>query len=142
MNESDTNRIVQEVKYAAGKIIEFASKAQVDALLACYEDLPDFMAISNDGKMRDFKEFKSICTDYYTGLMDQKFVTISEKYHVIDSNLVIVGWYGNIIARFKSRKIMKLNNYSITSVFRKSGNAWKVIHDHESSLPPEVNSQV
>ena len=63
---------------------------------------------------------------------------IQEKIHVIDTNLVIIGWTGNIIAQFKSGDIMKMNNYSITSVFKKIDNKWKVFHSHESALPPEI----
>jgi ketosteroid isomerase-like protein len=33
---------------------------------------------------------------------------------------------------------MKMNNYSITSIFRKIDNNWKIIHAHESALPPEI----
>jgi len=65
-------------------------------------------------------------------------MTIQEKIHVIDTNLVVLGWTGNIVAQFKSGDIMKMNNYSITSVFKKIDNKWKVIHSHESALPPEI----
>ena len=65
-------------------------------------------------------------------------MTLQEKIHVIDTNLVILGWTGNIIAQFKNGDIMKMNNYAITSVFKKMDTRWKVIHSHESSLPPEI----
>jgi len=33
---------------------------------------------------------------------------------------------------------MKMKNYGVTFVFKKIDNQWKVIHSHESSLPPEI----
>jgi hypothetical protein len=61
-----------------------------------------------------------------------------EKFHVVDTNLVILGWTGDIIAQFKSGDTMKMSNYSVTSVFKKIDSKWKVIHSHESALPPEI----
>jgi len=46
-------------------------------------------------------------------------MTIQEKIHVIETNLVVLDWTGNIVAQFKSGDIMKMNNYSITSVFKR-----------------------
>ena len=63
---------------------------------------------------------------------------IQEKFHVINTNLVILAWTGIIIAQFKNGDTMKMNNYSITSVFKKIDNKWKIIHSHESALPPEI----
>ena len=60
------------------------------------------------------------------------------KTHVIDPNFVVLGWTGNIVAQFRNGDIMNMNNYSITSLFKKIDNKWKVIHSHESVLPPDI----
>jgi ketosteroid isomerase-like protein len=88
--------------------------------------------------MRNYEEFKKVCTEYYNSLKEQKIITIQEKINVIETNLVVLGWTGNIIAQFKSGDTMKMNDYSITSLFKKIDNKWKVIHSHGSSLPPEI----
>ena len=88
--------------------------------------------------MRNYTEFKKICAEYYNAIKEQKIITIQEKIHVIHINLVVLGWTGNIVAQFKSGDIMTMNNYSITSVFKKIDSKWKVIHSHESALPPEI----
>jgi ketosteroid isomerase-like protein len=31
-----------------------------------------------------------------------------------------------------------MNNYGITNVFKKTDGQWKIIHSHESSLPPVI----
>ncbi|MFN2439877.1 MAG: nuclear transport factor 2 family protein [Chitinophagaceae bacterium] len=111
---------------------------QLDLFLSCYDDSPTFLHFSSDGKMRNYEEFKKICAEYYNELKEQKIVTIQKKIHVIDTNLVILGWSGNIVAQLKSGDTMKMDNYSITSLFKKIDNKWKVIHSHESALPPEI----
>ena len=88
--------------------------------------------------MRNYEEFKKICTEYYNALKEQKILTIQEKIHVMDTNFVVLGWTGNIVAQFSSGDWMNMNNYSITSLFKKIDNKWKVIHSHESALPPEI----
>ena len=138
MTEAETHDIVKNVKGIFDKMTEYAEGAQLDLFLSCYDNSPAFLHFSSDGKMRNYEEFKIICAEYYNTLKEQKVKTIQEKIHVIDSNLVILGWTGNIVARFKSGDLMKMTNYSITSVFKKIDNKWKVIHSHESALPPEM----
>ena len=138
MTETESNQIIKEVKNVIDKITEYSEKAQLDSLLNCYADSPDFLHFSSDGKMRNYEEFKKICTEYYNSLKEQKVITIQEKFHVLDTNLVISGWTGNIIAQFKNGDTMKMDNYSITMVFKRIDGRWKVIHSNESALPPEI----
>jgi ketosteroid isomerase-like protein len=138
MTEAENQDIAKRVKGIFDKLTEYSEKAQLDLFLSGYENSPDFLHISSDGKMRNYEELKKICTGYYSSLKEQKILTIQEKIRVIDTNLVILTWTGNIVAQFKSGDIMKMNNYSITSVFKKIDNKWKIIHSHESSLPPEI----
>lgn len=138
MTETESDQIIEEVKYIYSKVTKYSQSAQLDSFLSCYDNSSTFLHISSDGKMRNYEEFKKICTEYYNSLKDQKIITTQEKFHVLNPDLVILGWTGNIIAQFKNGDTMKLNNYSITSVFKKNNNKWKVIHSHESSLPPEI----
>ncbi len=138
MTEAESDQIAKDVKSISDKTTEYSEGAQLDLFLSCYDNSPAFLHVSSDGKMRNYEEFKKICTEYYSALKEQKVMTIQEKIHVIDTNLVVLGWTGNIVAQFKSGDIMKMNNYSITSVFKKIDNKWKVIHSHESALPPEI----
>jgi ketosteroid isomerase-like protein len=88
--------------------------------------------------MRKYDEFKKLCIQFYNSVKGQEVTTIQETFNVIDRNLVIVGWTGNIDAFFKNGDIMKLKDYAVTFIFKKIDNKWKVIHSHESSLPPEI----
>ena len=138
MTEEKTHNIEKNVKDIFDKLTEYSERAQLDLFLSCYDNSPTFLHFSSDGKMRNYEEFKKICTEYYNALKDQKIRTIQEKIHVIDTNIVVLGWTGNIVAHLKNGDTMKMKNYSITSVFKKIDNNWKVIHSHESALPPEI----
>jgi hypothetical protein len=138
MTESEADHIAKDVKSIFDKMTEYSEGAQSDSFLSCYDNSPTFLHLSSDGKMRNYEAFKNICTEYYAALMEQKVMTIREKINVIDTNLVVLGWTGNIIAQFRNGDTMKMNNYSITNVFKKIDDNWKVIHSHESSLPPEI----
>lgn len=138
MTDAENHEIEKSVKGIFDKMTEYSEGAQSDLFLSYYDNSPTFLHFSGDGKMRNYEEFKKVCTEYYNSLKEQKIITIQEKINVIDTNLVVLGWTGNIIAQFKSGDTMKMNNYSITSFFKKIENKWKVIHSHESSLPPEI----
>jgi hypothetical protein len=138
MTEAESSNIIRDIKVIHEKLTEFSEKAQLDSFISCYDNSLAFLHFSSDGKMRNYEEFKKICTEYYSAVKQQKILTISEKLNVTNSNLVILGWTGNIIAQFKNGDTMKLNNYSITSVFKKIDNKWKIIQSHESGLPPQI----
>ena len=138
MSEAESQSIIREVKGISDKIIKYSEEANVDSLLSFYNNSSRFLSISSDGKMRNYDEFKKLCTEYYSGLDRQKVSTISEKFNVIDANTVIVVWEGNITAHFKNGDTWKMNNYTVTIVIRKMGGVWKIIHNHESALPPET----
>jgi len=94
--------------------------------------------IGPDGKMTNYEEYKKSCTEYYNSLKEQKITTIQEKINVLEADLVVFAWTGNIVAQFRNGDIMNMENYSITSVLKKIDNQWKVIQSHESSLPAEI----
>jgi len=139
MTANESDNIIKEVKSVSGELTRYSEEAQLDSFLSYYDNSPAFLHVSSDGKMRNYEEFKKICSDYYTSLNQQKVFTIKEKFNVIDTSHVIVGWTGNIMAEFKNGDTMIMNNYSITNVFKMIGAKWKIIHSHESSLPPEIN---
>jgi ketosteroid isomerase-like protein len=138
MIDTDKKQIINEIKKISDAITHYAERAQSDSLLQCYSDSADFLAFSGDGKMRRYDEFKKLCIQFYNSVKGQEVTTIQETFNVIDTNLVIVGWTGNINAFFKNGDTMKLKDYAVTFVFKKIDNKWKVIHSHESSLPPEI----
>ena len=138
MTEAESSQIIKEVKTTTDKILEYTQNAQVDSFLGYYDQSPTFLAFSGDGKMRNYEAFKKLATEYYTSVEKQDVTTIREKFNVMDVNLVIFGWTGNMIAHFKNGDKMKMNGYSVTMVLKKMDGHWKVIHSHESSPPPEI----
>ena len=138
MTKDESDRIIMDVKSTYNKISRHSQKAQLTSFLSYYHVSLHSLSFSADGNISNYEEFRKLCNEYYGSLKEQKIITIREKYHVIDRNLVIVGWTGNITAHFKNGDIVKMNNYSITSVFKKLNDEWKVIHDHESALPPVI----
>ena len=138
MQEVDTNQIAKEVKNVLNSLTRYSEEAQLDLFLNGYDKSPSFLHFSSDGKMRNYEELKEICTGYYTALKEQKVSTLMEKVNVVDEDLAIVGWTGNIVAQFKNGDSMIMNNYSITNVLKKIDGEWKIIHSHESALLPVI----
>jgi ketosteroid isomerase-like protein len=141
MTGTESDHIAKDIKSLFDKMTEYSERAQTDSFMGCYFNSPTFLHLSSDGKMRNYEEFKKICAEYYYALKEQKIMTIQEKVNVIDRNLVVLAWTGNIVAQFKNGDTMKMNNYSITSVFKKIDDQWKIIHSHESALPPEISKK-
>jgi ketosteroid isomerase-like protein len=138
MKKLDTNEIAKEVKSVSDSLTRYSEKAQLELFFNGYDNSLAFSHFSSEGKMRNYEELKKICAEYYTELKEQKVTTLLEKIDVIDENLAIVGWTGNIIAQLKNGDSIKMNNYAISNIFRKIDGQWKIIHSHESSLPPII----
>jgi hypothetical protein len=138
MTASEKRQVIQEVKQVSDSIIRFSEKAQVEALLGCYSQSEDFRAISADGKMRNYDEFKTLGTAFYQSVTGQEISTVQETFSVLGSTLVIFTWTGQIDAFFKNGDIMKMPEYAVSCVFQKTNRTWKVIHSHESCLAPEI----
>jgi uncharacterized protein (TIGR02246 family) len=139
MPQDLNNQIITEVKKVSDKFVKSSEIADLESLLSCYEDSAIFLHISSDGMRRKYDEFRSICAEYYHNLETQKVMTTEEEFLVIEPNLVILSWTGNIIARFKNGTTMTMNNYSVTDVFKKKEGKWRIIYAHESALPPEIS---
>ena len=54
--------------------------------ITCYADIPEFLAVSGDGVVRNHEELKKICKDYYGNLKEQKLTTVREYYLVLDGS--------------------------------------------------------
>jgi ketosteroid isomerase-like protein len=134
----DTDLITSEVSAALRDLTLYSEAAQGDAFLRCYAEIPEFLAVSGDGMVRNYQGFSKICKDYYDALQQQKLSTIHEIFHVLDESTVVLCWSGNIDAYFKNGDRMKMPNYTVTYLFKKMGGEWKIIHSHESALPPET----
>src|SRR3977135_4193614 len=106
----ESDNIVSEVKVVFSKLTECSERAQLDSFLSGYDHSPTFCHFCSDGKMRNYEELKKNFTEYYNTLKEQKIKTIQEKFNVIDTNLVVLGWTGNIIAQFKNGDTMKMGN--------------------------------
>jgi ketosteroid isomerase-like protein len=134
----DTNRILNEVRPLAHDLVRYSETAQLDSFLRRYAETPDFLAVSADGIIRNSKDFRKIAKNYYDSLKEQKITTTREIFHVLDDITVVLCWSGNIDAFFKNGDMMKMPNYAVTFLYKKINGEWKVIHSHESAIPPQI----
>jgi hypothetical protein len=134
----DTHRVLNELRPIIEEFIHYSETAQVDLFVRGYAETTDFLAVSADGIIRNYPELKKICKEYYESLREQKITTTHQIFHVLDEITVLLCWSGNIDAFFKNGDVMKMRNYTVTSLYKKMSGEWKVIHSHESSLPPQL----
>src|ERR1700676_4387449 len=134
----DKDQILNEVRPLYKDLIHYTEAAQLDSFMRCYAETPDFLAVSGDGMIRNYEDFKKICKDYYDSLKEQKLTTTHEIFHVLADNIVVLCWSGNIDAFFKNGDVWKMKNYTVTFLYKKISGEWKVIHSHESALPPQI----
>lgn len=138
MDTSSFDKIHGEIQILLQKMTAYSEQAKFDPFMEFYNNDPSFIHISADGSMRNYHEFREICSEYYNNIALQKIVTLNEKINVIGLNIVVTGWTGKITALFKNGDTIIMNNYSVSNLFNKINGNWKIIQSHESSLPPEI----
>jgi ketosteroid isomerase-like protein len=138
MIDSTHDKIVDEIKIAYDRLTGHSAQADVGQFLRYYQDCPEFTHVSGEGRMSSHAEFERLCSAYYNALERQSIDTLQQRIDVLDAHIAVVAWTGNIRAALKNGDVILMTNYSVTSVFRKIDNAWKIIHAHESCPPPCV----
>jgi ketosteroid isomerase-like protein len=134
----DKDQLLNELRPLYNDLTRYSESAHGDSFLGCYAESEDFLAISADGAIRNYEDFKKICKEYYDSLKEQKLITTHEIFHVLDEVNVVLCWSGNIDAFFKNGDIMKMEQYTVTYLWKKISGEWKIIHTHDSTLPPEI----
>jgi predicted PilT family ATPase len=132
------DQILNELRPVLDSITRYTETAEVDLFLRCYVNSPDFTAVSADGIIRNYADFEKIAKEYYGSVIRQKVATLHEIIHILDEFTAVFCWSGNIDAFFKNGDLMIMKNYSVTFLFKKIRGEWKVIHSHESVLPPQI----
>ena len=132
----DGSIVINELRPVVNNLIRYTETAEMDLFLQCYADIPQFIAISGDGIVRNYSGPKAICTDYYRSVNKQVLTATRELFNVPGDTTVVVCWPGNIDASFKNGDAWKMRNYTVTLLYKKLDGEWKAIHSHESALPP------
>lgn len=79
MTPAEVDHITAEVKRVYKRVTEHSEKAEWEAFLQHYDDSPEFLSISADGKMNTYAAFKELCSRYYSSLTAQRSGSLPDR---------------------------------------------------------------
>ncbi len=92
--------------------------------------------IGADGTLCDYRQYVDNNVSYLRTCSSFKLTTLNEQIRVYDRRLAILSWIYKAEATLKTGERDLFESAGATFVFAKIGEEWKVVHYHESALPP------
>ena len=130
MTEDQKEKVKEEINPVITQLFEYVYQANFAKYLSFW-DSTEFTYIMN-GQQFDFKSFKEINTQFWSGLEYQKINTLSDKFIIINQESVIYTIIGNTEAKFKNGDILKIDPYAASLLLKKVDGLWKIQHSHGS----------
>jgi len=132
----DQENVKKEIREAVGLIIRNLEKMDAEALFRSYSNSMDLIFFTTDGSIVNFQEAKNHHTAWFSSLTSLKVTPVSDDFRFLPGGDVICSRTGKFEMIMMSGDKYVINKFGITFIFRKIDNAWKVIYQHSSSLPP------
>lgn len=132
----EKENIKKELHDTVDKICRDFEKGDMDEALAPYLQTPEFKSVGFDGTIADFNKLKSDNEDVLKSFPTVKFTTLKEDYNFLANDLVLCLWSGKIEMTTEKGEKWKFDPETVTLIFRKTGDKWIAIFQHESALPP------
>lgn len=132
----DQETAKKEIREAVGLIFRNLEKMDAEALFQSYSNSMDLIFFTTDGSILNLQEAKNHHTAWFSSLTSLKVTPLSDDFRFLPGGDVICSWTGKFEMTMMSGDKYVINKFGITFIFRKINNAWKVIYQHSSALPP------
>ena len=133
LTENEKEIIKSELQSIMNQIIQNSEIGNMGESIKPYLDSPEFMSISN-GQISDYKNFMIENKYYFEVLKSQKFSKSEMIYTFINNENVIITWGCSAFVQMKDEQEIKIDPYTVTFIFKKVNELWKVIYAHGSGI--------
>lgn len=139
LSDEQIQQIKEEIKTTVSLLFDYTYKANFGKALELY-DSTDFTQIMN-GQLVDYKTFREINQQFWSGLEYQKISAAKEMVTVLCKEYVIYTVQGVDEAKFKNGDILTADPLAITILFKNVNETWKICYYHGSAVFQSVPAQ-
>jgi tetratricopeptide (TPR) repeat protein len=123
-------KIAEEIKPILKNLLVAVEERNAEKVFNFYNLSSEFQGFEN-GKPMNAKEFKENFTNILGTFSTIKF-SGTESYLVINENAVVGNFAGSIKLRLNDGSFVSIDNFTMSLIFEKAKEEWKIVHSHES----------
>jgi ketosteroid isomerase-like protein len=138
MTDAEKETIKNDVKKELNGFIEASIKLNLESIIKYFNDSPDFTFVSINGEINNYEKNKKLYEDAVNNFASLKLTTIKEEIKVLNNDYVYYVWQYNAEIILKDGTKIVYDKAVYTFLYQKIGGVWKIIHGHESGIPPAV----
>ena len=132
--ENEKEIIKSELQSIMNQFIQNNEIGNMEKAIEPYSDSPEFIIISSNGQISDYNKFMVENKYYFEALKSQKFSKSEIIYTFINNETVIITWGCSAFVQMKDEQEIKIDPYTVTFIFKKANELWKVIYAHGSGI--------
>ena len=131
--------LITEVTEAGQSAIEAYNKIDFQTVESCFLDSPEFIAVSGDGSILNFEQKINDTKGFFESITSLHFTVLNKEVKVLQKDLAVYTVQIKIDATFKTGEKLTYEKLTVSEIYKKVDNQWKVIFFQESGLPPVVS---
>ncbi len=140
--KSEVEIIKEEILSILSTLIIGCESLDLEMAFSMFSNSPNFLMLGTGGSMCDYQTYLNDNISYLNDCSSFDLTTFKKEVRVIDRETAILAWAYKAVATLKTGEYDIVENAGASFVFNKTGDEWKVVYYHESSVPPVRLSQV
>ena len=138
LTDEEKEIIKNEVKKELNGFIDASTKLNIEPIIKYFNDSPDFTFVDISGEINNYEQNKKLYEDAVNNAATLKLTTIKEEIKVLNNDYVyyILQYNPEIILKDGTKIVYDKVVY--TFLYQNIEGVWKIIHVHESGMPPTV----
>jgi len=141
LSSSEIETIEKKLREAIHTLSIGCETLDIELAFQVFSNSPDFLMMGTDGALCDYQTYLNNNISYLMTCSNFKLTTFKEEIRVLNRDMAIFAWAYGAEATLKTGERDIVENAGATFVFNKVNDEWKVVHYHESSLPPRRETQ-
>jgi ketosteroid isomerase-like protein len=131
--------LIKEVTETGQSAIEAYNKIDFQTVKSCFLDSPDFIAVSADGSILNYEQKINDTKSFFESISSLHFTVLNKEVKVLEKDLAIYTVQIKVDATIKTGEKLTYEKLTVTEIYKKVDNQWKVTFFQESGLPPAMS---
>lgn len=140
LSDTEKQTIESDVNLMIDSLLNACTNLDVEKALSFYENSPEFMLVGVDGSISDYNSTYKSNKDFFTSCTNASFRPIRKDNIIINDKLVLQTLLYSATVTTNNNERITYDKIGATSLIKKYGDKWRIIHFQESSLPPKIDS--